>query len=332
MEKRLDLKTGFSCNNNCRFCVQAHKKNLGNRSTEDLKYDLKKARKNCIDVVFTGGEVTIRKDIFELVSYARSLGFRIIQIQSNARMLSYKDFCRKLAAAGANEFSPALHGSTPELHDFLTRAKGSFDQTTRAIRNLKSLGMRIISNTVIVKPNYRYAEDIAKLLVSLSVDQFQMAFVHAIGNAQDNFEDMVPRMTDAVPFIKKALDAGISAGIPCMAEAIPLCLMKDYEQYCSEHFIPPTQIIDVEGVDECFEHTRRSSGKTKFPKCSTCIYDDICEGPWKEYPERFGDGEFRPVIKTGSEKAGHETIWRRSHKRPDTYRSRKDLIQEGFRR
>ncbi|MBN2457562.1 radical SAM protein [Candidatus Woesearchaeota archaeon] len=294
--KRVDIKTGFVCNNNCRFCVQAHKKRFGNRQTDDIKKDLREARKSdCKGVVFTGGEPTIRKDIVELVSYAKELGFGSIQIQTNARCLSYKPMCIRLIDAGANEFSPALHGHTAELHDYLTRAEGSFRQTTRAIMNLRELGQRIITNTVVVKPNYRHLPDIARLLVRLKVDQFQFAFVHAVGNAYTNYDEMMPSMAKAAPFLKSGLQLGLDNGVVVMAEAMPFCLMKGFERYCSEFYIPKTEIRDINDYDPSYENTRREQGKQKFEKCRGCRYDLVCEGPWKEYPERMGDSEFKPV-------------------------------------
>jgi MoaA/NifB/PqqE/SkfB family radical SAM enzyme len=252
-DKRVDIKTGFLCNNNCRFCVQAHKRKYGNRPTEDIKRDLDAAKKTrCNGVVFTGGEPTIRDDLLELVGYARGLGFERIQLQSNCRMLSYKKFCVQLINAGANEFSPALHGPTAEVHEYLTRAEGSFRQTTQAIKNLRELGQYIITNTVVVRPNYRHLPDLARLFVRLKVDQFQFAFVHAVGNAYTNFDEMMPRVSKAAPYIKKGLQIGIDNNISVMAEAMPLCTMKGYEKYCSEFYIPYSEVRDLNAYDPDF--------------------------------------------------------------------------------
>lgn len=295
MGRRLDLKTGFRCNNNCRFCVQAHKKKYGNRNTEELLNELKEGRKTCDQVVLTGGEVTLRDDLFQLINYAKKLGYKNIQLQSNCRMLYYKDYCKRLIIAGVNEFSPALHGHTAELHDYLTRSKGSFRQSTQAIKNLSELGQRIITNSVVVKPNYKYLPDLAKLLVELGVFQYQMAFMHAVGNAWENFDEMMPRVSKAAPYIHKALQIGIENNVKCMAEAMPFCVMQGYEEYCSEHFIPASEIRDLDAYDSDFEKTRKTQGKIKFEKCRECKWDKICEGPWREYPEKLGDEEFQPV-------------------------------------
>jgi MoaA/NifB/PqqE/SkfB family radical SAM enzyme len=295
--KRVDLKTGFLCNNNCLFCVQADNKCVGNRSFEKIKKNIIESRKNCEGIVLTGGEVTIRNDFLEIVKLCKNSGYKIIQIQSNGRMFSNIDFCKKTIKAGATEFALALHGFSSEQHDKLTKAKNSFRQTIKGIMNLKKLNKSVITNTVVVKENFKDLEKIVNLLVKLKVDQFQLAFVHAIGNAKTNFDTVVPNITKASFYIKKALDIGIRNNIRCMAEAMPYCLMKDYENQVSENYIPKTQIRGREHQNtNDYENDRVNLSKIKFPQCENCKKNDICEGPWKEYPEHFGNDEFQPIL------------------------------------
>lgn len=298
MGRRLDIKVGFSCNNNCIFCAQSHKRNLGDRSTEELKREIEDARKDCDEIVFTGGEPTVRKDLIELVGFANNLGYKIIQIQSNGRMFSYLDFCKRIVDAGATEFSPALHGHTKELHEMQTRCDGSFEQIISGIRNLGSLNQYVITNTVITKFNYKHLEDIVRLLADLNVSQIQLAFVHPVGNAMKNFDVVVPKKSDVEPYVRKAVDLGIARSYDpgkMMIEAFPFCFMSGHESFCSEIFIPPAEVRDAKERIARFEEWRKTSGKIKFPQCKSCKYDLVCEGPWKEYPEKFGSSEFIPV-------------------------------------
>lgn len=294
--KRVDIKTGFLCNNNCVFCVQAHNKLKGNRSFEEIKKDLIDSRKRCNGVILTGGEVSIRKDFLDIVRLAKELGYEDIQIQTNGRMFCSLEFCKKTIEAGATQFSPALHGYCAAQHDYLTRDPGSFKQTVRGIQNMRSLGITILTNTVVVKSNYRDIPKIANLLVNLDVDQFQFAFVHPIGNAMKNYESVVPVMSLAAPYIHKGIEIGMLSGKRVMAEAIPYCMMRGYEQYVAERMIPDTEIRGKkhQNVDDYGEQ-RKSEGKAKFKQCKNCSDYDICEGPWKEYPEYFGDEEFKPI-------------------------------------
>jgi len=295
--ERIDIKIGFACNNLCQFCVQGDKRNkYGNRSLEEIKESLAQAKKEGSNgVVFTGGEPTIYPDILAAVKYAYDLGFKNIQIQSNGRMFAYLEFCKKLVEAGANEFSPALHGSSPEIHDELTRSPGAWQQVVQGIKNLKSLGKYLLTNTVINSKNYKDLPNLAQLFVNLDVDQFQFAFVHILGTAAKNRDWLVPKMSEVMPYVRKGLDIGIKANKVVMTEAIPFCLMHDYEDYIAEKIIPETKIVDAESTIENFSDYRLNKGKTKREECKICKFFKLCEGSWKEYPEIFGWDEFMPV-------------------------------------
>lgn len=294
--KRADIKTGFLCNNDCIFCVQGKaKKQFGNKNTDEVKKILKEASRDCDSIVFTGGEPTIRKDIFNLVKYAKKLGFKIIQIQSNGRMFAYKKFCEKIIKAGVNEFALSLHGHIPQLHNYLTGSE-SFIQTVNGIKNLVGLKQHVITNTVIAKSNYRHLPEITKLLISLNVVQSQLAFVHAVGDAGLNFDRVVPRISLAMPYIKKSTKIGEHFGKIVMLEAITPCFFPMLEAHISEKVIPKTKIFDYNYVIKDYKKSRINEGKDKGPNCFKCKMNYYCEGPWKEYPRAFGWEEFKPII------------------------------------
>lgn len=302
--ERIDLKTGFLCNNNCLFCVQAHKKKFGNKSTAELKKCLRASFPKFKGVVFTGGETSIREDFFDLLDFARRTGYSMVQIQTNGRMFAYGDFCHKAVQAGATEFAIAIHGHTPQLHDYLTGAAGGFKQTLQGIRNLTHLGQFVITNTVITKPNYFFLPDIAKVLIDSGVLRIQFAFVHAMGNALKNALSIIPRKSLVEPFVKNAIDIGLSKNAKMSTEAIPYCFMDGYEEFVGEKDIPKTKVFDLDYVIEDFAVVRRDEGKSKEQKCRLCSYFKVCEGPWKEYPEIYGWDEFLPVIKRKKQKNG----------------------------
>lgn len=299
--RKADIKTNFSCNNNCLFCVQGDKRHrYKDKSTEKVKKILEDARKNHEMVVFTGGEITIREDLPELVSYAKKIGFSRIQLQTNGRRFAYKRYCETLIESGANEFGLALHGATAETHDSLTQAEGSFMQTTRGIKNLTSMGQKVIMNSVLTKPGYRSFPDLADLFIELGVHQYQFAFIHIneiIKNDPEKIDKIVPKKSEVIPFVKKGLQKGIDAGLIVMTEAIPFCFMEGFENYIAEYGkIPKGAVYDAELKVNNYEDYRKTRGKKKAEKCKKCKYFNICEGPWKEYPEIFGWDEFNPII------------------------------------
>lgn len=295
--QRVDLKVGFACNNRCHFCVQGDKRaRYAPRSSEELRAVLREElARGVAGVVFTGGEPTMRRDLPDLVAYARDLGYEKIQIQSNGRMFAHAGYVRRLVDCGANEFSPALHGHVAALHDYLTDAPGAFAQTVTGIRNLKTLGQFVLTNTVVTRSNYRNAPEIARLLVMLGVDQLQLAFVHPLGTAGAEFEAIVPRMELAAPYLAEALAVAARAGRRVMTEAVPPCVLPGWEGAIAERIIPRTAIYDAEVTIGDYTQYRREEGKLKGPDCPRCVHFAWCEGPWREYPKRFGWEEFLPV-------------------------------------
>ncbi len=303
MAGKADIKLGYTCNNNCLHCVIADQRDRarslrGNvdRSTAEFIRELHDARRLAVrDIVFTGGEPTIRRDLPLLLELAHGMGFRL-HVQTNARMLSYRPQAEKLAAWDVT-WVVALHGPDAELHDRVTRVRGSFAQTVQGIRNLRALGQRVVGKVVLSKLNYERQEAIVGLLVELGVPYVNLAFPHALGAAREHFDEVVPRYSELVPFAHATLDRYAQAAV-LYYEAIPLCLMRGYEKHVAEYACVALQQPAVHkqlDMDTRDWREARQEQKQKFPPCASCRHDAVCEGPWREYPERFGAEEFVPV-------------------------------------
>lgn len=295
--KRIDIKIGFNCNNMCDFCAQGGKRSrVGRKSFAEIKRTLARARKEGVSgVVFTGGEPTLHPDLLASVRAARAMGYDSVQIQTNGRRFAYYDYCLELKNAGVTEMGPSLHGSSPEIHEALTRAPGSFREVVQGIVNCKKLGMYVLTNTVVTSLNYKDLPALARLFVHLGVNQYQFAFVHLVGSAWENRKTLTPRKTDVLPYLRRALDVGIKAGVACYTEAIPFCLMKGYEDCVAERVIPEGPVADADFYIKSYGDYRRNEGKAKRAECKACRWYAACEGPWHEYPELYGWDEFKPV-------------------------------------
>ncbi len=293
---RIDLKVGFRCNNHCRFCVQGDKRErYPDKTTDEVRTTLGEARTWADEVVFTGGEATVRADLPQLIEHARDLGFRVIQLQTNGRTLGNLRAVDRLIEAGVTEFSPALHGPGPEVHDAHTGSPGAFRQTLRGIRNVKRRGRPVLVNSVITRANTPHLPAMALLFIALRVDQFQFAFVHALGTAAVNFEEIVPRLSDVAPRLGEALATAQRAGVRVMTEAVPLCFLGEFRHLAAEWVLPRSRIYDADKVVEDYTALRLAEGKVKGEVCQRCELEPSCEGPWKEYPEHFGWEEFEPI-------------------------------------
>jgi cyclic pyranopterin phosphate synthase len=305
--KKLALILGYECNNNCRFCYCADKKydkKIAAKTTSEAKREMREGlERGCNFVDFLGGEPTIRKDIFELVRYAKKIGYNTIGMTTNGRMLSYREFAEKIMLCGLNHLIFSLHGHTAELHDYLTQSPGSYAQATAGMKNVREIrpDTYICTNTVIVRPNYKFLPQIAENNIKLGANACEFIFIHPRGNALKNFEEIVPKISEIVDYIPDTILAGRSRGIKHFVfRYLPVCYMLGvgYESYLSEYESKERlkeEHVGPEYRDLNVEENRRKHGRVKGKQCKACKYDRVCEGIFREYAEKRGFDELIPV-------------------------------------
>lgn len=287
---------GFACNNLCRFCAQGDKRRSlraipGKELAQKLLHGRDQARGG---LVLTGGEPAMHDEILALVRLAKGLGYAPIQLQTNGRLLSLPRVLHAFLQAGVTEISPSLHGPTAEVHDALTRAPGSFEQSARGIANSIAAGVPVVTNSVITRDNVDVLDQLVDLLASLGVRRAQLAFVHPVGTAWEHFDDVVPRLPRVQQALAPALHRATLHGMDLVTEAVPLCFLSGMEHLAVEARIPLTTVMDLEGTVD-YSAWRQAEGKAKGPPCEGCEHGSRCEGPWREYPERLGWDEFSPA-------------------------------------
>ena len=90
---------------------------------------------------FSGGEPTIRNDLFELIRTAKELGFRHVEVNTNGvRLAQSVDYCRELKAAGTSTIYLQFDGLTPEVYKFI-RGIDLLDTKMKAVENCREAGV-----------------------------------------------------------------------------------------------------------------------------------------------------------------------------------------------
>lgn len=306
----VDIKFGYSCNNNCIHCVIAgHKERLLNekkpidRPTDEIKEHILDAkRKGAKSVVFTGGEVTIRPDFFELLEFAKTNRMRA-SLQTNGRSFCVKEFAGKtLGISPDMHFEVAIHSNSKDAHDKITRVEGSFSQTIQGIKNLIECGTKRVNFKVVIsRLNFQDLEKIVALAHEVGVKQVDIAYPHGMGNARKHWFEIVPKYTEIYSSVIRAASFGREAGVKVTFEAIPFCFLNGFENCASElryleEYIKGTA-TELRQVDEPTINWQqeRLRIKSKPIQCKECKYYAVCEGMWCEYLELYGGEEFKPV-------------------------------------
>jgi len=276
------------CNNNCKICLMGQNTHKQHKELSHIKEEIKNKDKYSKTLVLTGGEPTIHPDFIEILRFSKGLGYGKISVISNGRMFSNLSFLKRSIHNGMDEVIFSVLSADPKIHDPITRVPKSLRQTLKGISNLKKLGYKIKTNTVICKGNYSSLPRTAKALIALGADRIQFEFIRPIGNAAKYLHDVVPKISSVINSVKEAIDVCIQNSIHAQVEGIPSCLMHGYSDYVNT-------LKDQEHNDISKEDIK---SHVKFHGCSACRYDSSCIGIWKEYVENMGSGEityFKPL-------------------------------------
>lgn len=300
--RKLVIFTGYACNNNCVFCINADKRKIRPKTTQEILREIYACSKKGVEILeLIGGETTIRDDFFSLLAAAKKIGIKETIIATNGRMFSDLSFAKKALESGLGAVIFSVHGSDKKIHDMLTCVPGSFFQLKKGIENFKKLGFsKVNGNTTVVKQNMRDLPKIADFYVSKGIRNVEYIFVDPnYGGAKNNFNKYVPKISAAAVFMKKAIDIGLKAGFDqWKARYVPLCHFRGYFDHISE--INERKLFFVEHSAPDFVNkdvltSRRKAGRKKTRRCFGCSVYAICEGLWKEYLAVYGDSELKPI-------------------------------------
>src|SRR5580692_11514282 len=141
----------YRCNERCQHCYLDHD-DLGEMSTAEIKDILDQlAEAGVFFLVFSGGEVFMRRDFLELVEYARKLMFNV-KVKTNGVMIHEYE-ARRMRELGVEQVQISVYSHRPEVHDAITKLPGSLKRTIEAIRFLKSQDLKVVIANVLMAGN-----------------------------------------------------------------------------------------------------------------------------------------------------------------------------------
>lgn len=144
----------WHCNQKCVHCYAAGQtlSDEPELSTDEWKAILDRCRSAGIpQVTFTGGEPTLREDLFELIYYAR---WFISRLNTNGIRLT-KDYCKKLHEAELDSVQITFYSSDPEIHNKLVGAP-RYEETLSGIKNALAEHLSVSINTPLCTLNRDY--------------------------------------------------------------------------------------------------------------------------------------------------------------------------------
>jgi AdoMet-dependent heme synthase len=162
---QLDLT--YRCNERCVHCYLDHDDH-GEMTTAEIKDLLEQlAAAGVFFLILSGGEIFLRKDLFEIVEHARKLMFSV-KLKTNAVMIR-KARAKRIAALGVESVEISVYSHRAEVHDAITKLPGSFRRTIEGARLLKAHGVKVSFANVLMKHNADDYPEVRALAANLGV-------------------------------------------------------------------------------------------------------------------------------------------------------------------
>jgi radical SAM protein with 4Fe4S-binding SPASM domain len=157
----------YRCNERCIHCYLDHEDH-GEMNAQEIKRVLEQlAQTGTLFLTFSGGEIFLRSDLFELLEFARSLHFDI-SLKTNALLIDIER-ARKLRELSVRKIQISIYSAQPEVHDAITKVRGSLERTLAAIRFLQAEGLQVKIACPLMKRNLTAYRNVQALAAELGV-------------------------------------------------------------------------------------------------------------------------------------------------------------------
>lgn len=227
MKRIFFVSTENGCNNCCIGCADNNfDKPKNGRDLNEIFQDLELgAEKGYRNLHLAGGEITIQDNIFDIIKQAKKF-YDKIYITSNGRMFSYLSFTKRMVGSGITSYNITLCGPNQQTHEAWTQTPGSFRQTIKGIKNLRSLTKNVCINHLIWKESFNKIPDTMILLNKLNIQHVDFFNLAPLGRAKKNYHGLSVPLKDLLLLEKQILlfDNTFSN---IELEDFPLCIFTD---------------------------------------------------------------------------------------------------------
>ncbi len=225
-----EIALTYRCNNRCKFCyAYSPYRESGEMTTDEVKrvIDIIADDAHVPSLSFTGGEPTLRDDLFELIRYGRQKGLRMNLI-TNGRRCADPDFVQRLVEAGLNSAQVSVEGPDAETHDGIVGVRGAFEQTVKGVKNLRATDIYTHCNTTICRPNVDRLEDLVDFYKDeLGLSYFSMNMVIYTGTAAKLRDELQIRYSEIGDIVRRVRRRAKRRGIEFVWYApTPVCLFN----------------------------------------------------------------------------------------------------------
>jgi radical SAM protein with 4Fe4S-binding SPASM domain len=282
------------CNLECGHCfIKKEKVSMPVEKATDILDQLIQER--VFKVYFTGGEPLLYMGIFELLQHIKGKPIWSL-VQTNGLLIT-DEVAESLRKAGVGACDLPLFGITPETHDGITGAPGSFNKLFSALDLLKKHNVRTFVSYVVVEPNIKEFSSFFEWAL-----QKEISLAHIRRYIpQHEHDPLVPDTEELRPIlleyakrrdeydekglhyeIEEAFDFSEQVGARCPA-GIQLCYISAEGNITPCPYVPVKgESVFEKGFKSVWENSsvlqRARNAQASTGKCTSCKYLLDCGG------------------------------------------------------
>lgn len=247
------------CNSNCIMCPSPDISRQNGKSTS-INTLIEIAKHIPTDVphlTITGGEpFMIGTDIFSFFEFLRDkFEYTDFLFLTNGRIFAVDSYVRKFVEKAPRNSIVAIpvHGSNAAVHDMITQANDSFDQTITGIKRLLKAGIHVELRIVVSRLNEKDIYNIAQMISNelSEVDYVSIMAMEMTGSARANQDKVWISYIDAAAVAEDAALLLIENGIDVKLYNFPLCTVKKEFWTLCEKSISPDKVRYAETCEIC---------------------------------------------------------------------------------
>jgi AdoMet-dependent heme synthase len=137
-------------------------------------------------LIFTGGDPMMRRDLFDLISYAAGKGLRC-SLTPTATALPTIERLKQARQAGIRRIALSLDAPTPEAHDEFRQVPGSWERTMQILHNAKQVDLSVQVNTTVSTFNVDQLSAMVPFIQEVDAVQWSVFFLVPTGRAQAQY-------------------------------------------------------------------------------------------------------------------------------------------------
>ncbi len=190
----------YRCNERCVHCYLDHSDH-GEMTTGEIKRVLAElAEAGTLFLTFSGGEIFLRPDFFDLLAYARKLRFDVT-LKTNALLIT-AERAVQLKQLGVRRIQISLYSADAAIHDAITKVSGSFDRTLEALRFCHAQGLMVKISCPLMKQNIDAWRDVQALADSLGITYIMDPTITPMMDGNRNILSMRLTPSELLPVMK----------------------------------------------------------------------------------------------------------------------------------